>query len=633
MAIKQIYNNAFKYRWLIGISLWLIFTLLEIHGSSIGIYSQLLQTPDTVLLGCNRSIRSDEWMVNTPLAFSQYYNNFDYYSEIVRGFKTDMFMVYGQPVNYYAIIFRPFFCGYLFLSPGMGLSFFWVGRFIILFLISLEFGMLLCRKKRILSLAYAVCIALSPIVQWWFAVNFIAEIFIFGQLGVILIVKYATTKNSKNKFLYAIGIIWTAGGYIFALYPAWQVPCAYVFLALLIAFIKEKKYQLTLQKKDIFFATIIMILIALFTLPVFFKSKETIDIVKNTVYPGSRFVTGLDMGIKDFLFLTLNGINGLVLPFKDLSITNNCEAARIIDLAPLGLILSLTCWFKCKKIDSVTKIMLILLFIFICWSLFSWPVMIAKYTLLYTVNQRIVLGIGFINILLLFRYLSVYGFRISRPLAFLFAVCGAGVAVYLMKKYGADVYSVKYYGLVLVVTFSLWYNACRMNTRFFSMLLILTCLVAGGMVNPIARGTASIYSSPVVKKIQQIAVQDQGLWIVNSKGPEMNNIPIMAGAPTINSINTYPVMERWEKLDQNHEFSNVYNRYAHIMVQIKDGETKFILGGPDNFKVDLNIKDVRLLNVKYVFSDERLSDYDGDSIFLKQIFEENGKYIYQVVDE
>ena len=89
---------------------------LGLHGSSIGLYADILghKELNSVLFGENRPIRSDEWLVFTPFAFSQYYNNFAYFSNIVRGTLTDMFIVYGQPVWDAGMLFRPAQWGYLF---------------------------------------------------------------------------------------------------------------------------------------------------------------------------------------------------------------------------------------------------------------------------------------------------------------------------------------------------------------------------------------------------------------------------------------------------------------------------------------------------------------------------------------
>ena len=132
------------------------------------------------------------------------------------------------------MIFRPFQLGYLFLSQAKGLSFFWMGRLIVLFLVSFEMGMMITKEDKILSLSYTLLLTFSPILQWWFAVNYIAEIFIFGQLAVLVVYQYINTQNYKKRFILSLLFAFTACGYAFALYPAWQFPLAYVFLFLAI---------------------------------------------------------------------------------------------------------------------------------------------------------------------------------------------------------------------------------------------------------------------------------------------------------------------------------------------------------------------------------------------------------------
>ena len=56
---------------------------------------------DGLLFGVNRAVRSDEWAVNTPMAFAQYYDPqgaYPYFGQVMRGAITDSFIVYGQPV-------------------------------------------------------------------------------------------------------------------------------------------------------------------------------------------------------------------------------------------------------------------------------------------------------------------------------------------------------------------------------------------------------------------------------------------------------------------------------------------------------------------------------------------------------
>ena len=69
---RNVFEKIFKYRYLIGILILAICVVFEISGSSIGCWNNFLDGKEkNVILGKSRSIRSDEWAVNTPMAFSQ----------------------------------------------------------------------------------------------------------------------------------------------------------------------------------------------------------------------------------------------------------------------------------------------------------------------------------------------------------------------------------------------------------------------------------------------------------------------------------------------------------------------------------------------------------------------------------
>lgn len=206
-GMEKLTDRLYKYRfWISGILL-IVLIFFEIHGSSILYWQNYLSNLTNIyepLIGISRGIRSDEWAVNTPMLLSQYYNNsglFPYFSETIRGTLTDTFIIYGQPVRDIAILFRPFHWGYLLLSPAKGLSFFWIGRVIALFLVSFEFGMILTQKSKLLSLIYALLITWSPVVQWWFAINGLVEMLVFGQLALIMITLYMNDQNYYKRSL------------------------------------------------------------------------------------------------------------------------------------------------------------------------------------------------------------------------------------------------------------------------------------------------------------------------------------------------------------------------------------------------------------------------------------------------
>lgn len=76
MKAKKMVKTAYHYRFLLAFLVFILCVVFEISGSSIGLWQDFTgvstESWDGVLLGKSREIRTDEWAVNTPMAFSQY---------------------------------------------------------------------------------------------------------------------------------------------------------------------------------------------------------------------------------------------------------------------------------------------------------------------------------------------------------------------------------------------------------------------------------------------------------------------------------------------------------------------------------------------------------------------------------
>ena len=631
--LEMFLEKIFIYRWYVGFFLFAILVLLGIHGSSIGIYSAILHSPDTALWGTNRVIRSDEWMINTPLAFSQYFNGFAYFSDIVRGTATDMFMVYAQPVRDFMVIFRPFQLGYLFLSPAGGLAFFWMGRLIVLFLVSFEFGLLVFERNRFCAVIYACSLSLAPLVQWWFAINAIAEILIFGQAAVLLFAVYLNTASYWKRLFLGVALGFLAVSFALCLYPAWQVSCSYIFLvAAFWLFFKRKEAWHSLGMKDVGIVFLAGVLWGSLCIPIFQRSLPTIEMVRATVYPGSRICLGGFGSLADFFKHGLNYALGLWLPAKELNgFTNNSEAARIFDLAPLGIFLALGHIFR-KRMDGLLAGLLLIQGFFLFWWFFSWPVWAAKGSLLSNVTpERLFLAFGVINLILLLRVLALSEQKegMSSIAALVFSAAGAAVATASSYSFYPDIFNYKYILSTFLLVMMLWYFCLQRKLKALTIGMLIVLLYAGVRVNPIAQGTASIYESRTVQKMEALAHQDDGLWLVMADTPYCD-IPIMAGARTINSVNTYPAMERWQKLDPAGKYRDVYNRYALIHVEFSREQTSFESPRADFLTVKLNPEDLPTLGVRYIFTTQDLAKENLSGVVFDKIFEDQGLYIYQL---
>ncbi len=627
-------NFLFDNRWLLGSMLLIVCVALQLHGSSIGLYADLLGHPELndVLLGKNRPVRSDEWIVFTPFAFSQYYTNFSLMSDIVRGTATNMFITFGQAVYDIAMIYRPAQWGYFFLSPGGGLAFYWMGRWIILFLVSFEFAWQILTRDKAISLCYAALIAFSPLVQWWFSINSIVEILAAGQGIVVLWKLYLAQDEKKYRLIYGIAILWCMGVYILGVYPAWQVSFGYVFLFLLIWVSWKNHQHLHKLREDVLLWGLGFCLMLAPIIHIISASWDMIQITKATAYPGARFELGGDwLGFLPASAWSFLYSASLFLPFKDSPIANNSEIANFFSLSPLGIILFLYLSYK-KKTDYLMLLLTILMSLLSIWAFWGTPAFLAKLSLLSNVTvKRGKTATDFINILLLCRgayLIKAHNLLPSKALRIGIAFFTAFLATLCLWQAIPAWCSLKNIAIATttIIVFSYIFLSAIHHKGTIALLILM--FVIGATVNPLAKGTDSIYAQPLGQKIAEISAKDKSLWI-DTVG--LQNFPIMFGAPTINSVNVYPALSRWEGLDGGENFQ-VYNRYAHISMRLIE-QTKnlsFTLKQPDLFEVQLRPSDLEKLKVKYILSREELEKLSTPSVHIKELFNNQGFRIYVV---
>lgn len=620
----------YKYRFLIAIFVFIVGVFFEIHGSSINELN-IWNLNHHPLLGISRNIRSDEYIVNTLFAFSQYPNGFAYFSEIVRATTTDMFIIYGQPVLDVVALFNPFQLGYLFLNPGRGLSFFWLSRLITLFLVSFEMGMLLTNRNKKLALAYTFLITFSPTIQWWFAVNGLVEQLIFGQIGVLLINMYMTTKNYKKRLLIGLFILICVGGFILVFYPSWQIPFSYVFLLLACwVFLKNYK-EFYFTKKDIVIFLICFLIFSILMLHILNNSLDTIKIILQTVYPANEVHIE-----KGHSFYFLNYVGSIFYPLSQNSIILNVvECSTFFDFFPIPLILFGIVVFLQKTKDKLLLALVGLYIFFTIFYLFPLPDILGKITLLSSVKlSRLFITIGFLGILILIRSISSLKAIINKKAVIIVSFITAILVVFL-SNLTFEEYYVKWMIIVMVLILTISYSFIflsankKAQTGFLICCILISC-ATGALVNPVDSGASVVYDSPFIKEVSNIVDKDPNAnWIVQDMPI---NLLLPVGAHTINSVNVYPDLERWHLLDVNNISETVYNRYAHIIINLQnESNTSFVLVSPDSFIVNLNINDLKTLNVSYITTTSDLNKLSNNDLSFEKIYQYEKYKIYKVV--
>ena len=617
-GLKQGFELIYKYRFVLSFLLLIMLVSFKISGSSMGCWKLFLGDGESgIRLGEPRVWRSDEWGTLTPLCFRQQYNTlgaYNRYSQTLGSILTDNMLVYGQPSWDILTLFRPFYWGYLFFGSERGLSWFWCSRLIVLFLSWFELGMLITDGQKKLSVMLSICVSFAPFLQWWFAINGLVEMLIYGAcfvLGSNYLVSHAF---NPRKIAVAVGMAVCAVGYVLTFYPTWMVPVAWGFVPLFLWVIIWKFNRKVLRRVDVMPWLLIFVITAAGLTILAVTSWDVITAELNSVYPGnapsSSGGTGLWWMMKYPISLVSRfSMNELIV-----------ENSSIICFAPAGFILALWVIIKEKKKDPLL-ILLLGMNLFLAWYYcVGIPKWLAKILLLSFVNSnRGPQVLGFLRLTLFARAVALKEKAPKRWLAALAAVISSAVPMRLalgFTKYEPGGLRYEYFDTaekivvvwaILAVVFYLLYRA-RKSKYTMAVLGVCTVVLASSIwINPVAKGVPEITKSETMQQIRDLVKEDpQAIWLVVDMAYPATNIPAMAGADCLNTTQTYPQKTRWEMLDQEGEYEDIYNRYCHIRASL-GSKTMLELVSTDYVEVILSPEDLKKLNIRYIVS---TNDFD-----------------------
>lgn len=636
---KRIPSLLYRYRYLAAAVILALCTTFEISNSSIACWAPYLNETGTAgtVFGIPRAIRSDEWLVNVPIYLSQAFNNWDISSSILRAAETNTTMPIYAPSWSLATVFHPFQWGYLLFGPEKGMAFDWTASRLALFLVSFECAMLYTRRSKTLSLAAAVLLSFSPMMLWWGSGTSI----VFGQALVLVLHRFLNKDGLGQKILSSSLLAWLAGCYLMILYPAWIVPFFFVFALFGIWVILEHasahkahhETQPTFHpKRDLAILGTCIVAVAALVVLVFADAQDALTATSSTVYPSGRVSTG--GGLLDQLFIY--GAD-LFLPLSIQPI-NASELSVVFTLFPLGLIAG--CIAAVKHKDRLSAMLVILELVFLAYGIFGFPEWLSKITLFsYIPTQRLLLPLGCIDVFLLIRTLSDH-----KPLCSQKAPCGAIAGIIAASLSFICLLAIPFETVLaeqtamLIAVFvsaflaSLSLLAKKDRVRpLFATAICVIILTTGACVNPIQKGLAPITESGIYQAVRSVVSKDpEALWI--SENSVIANLCLAAGAPTINSTNMYPNLERWHKLDPTGRYEEAYNRYAHISVTLESEEpTSMNLIQEDSFGINLNWQDLDKLDATYLVTAQNYPDNPAEGIVLERLANESGFYIYKIM--
>ena len=269
---------------------------------------------------------------------------------------------------------------------------------------SYECGRLITRNNKLISISYAVLITFSQTVQWWYSINELMEMLIFGQLAVVLLNRFFVNKVIWKKLIICLGLIECLGGYLLAYYPAWQIPLAYVFLALAIYVLARNRKSV--NRYDILMLIVTVVVGAVIIVAVLYNSLPAIKTTLNTVYPGRRTDTGGETdGIQLFYYII-----DIFTPIDPKNLTYNsnvCDSAVFFSLFPTGIFATVYSMIRRRRFDILNVLLIAIELFCLIFCIFGFPEFLAKISMFnYTLSRRVMGVVGFIDILLLVRFLA-----------------------------------------------------------------------------------------------------------------------------------------------------------------------------------------------------------------------------------
>ena len=644
IKIEIFYDYIYRYRYLLAIVIFALLVINRIHFSSIGMYNVHIQPGlgsefSEPIFGLLRAIRSDEWLVTTPIQLSAQFepDPFGHFNQIARGTATEN-MPNGMAINLATLAF-PMSIFYLF-GVEYGVSARWVGMLIITFMVTFEFAYIISGKSRLLGLVGACLITFSPFFQWWSYVFFIP-----AGIGTLVCLYYFINSTGKiKKVLLSLGLTIFFSQFIVTLYPAWQVPAGYLFLGIAVWIVADNWEQV--KKTDKYGYTVLgltVVFIAAVVGTYLYASREYITGVSNTLYPGQRIDTGGGGFSWNVNRMISGGVFAPVSAIRSFIYTNVCEFGGMYSLFPIPIIFVSILMIRKRIFDLLSVILITFTFLIGSYVFIGWPEGLARITLMsFSASARatdvMLLAQMFIFIRVMSRFSkpSIENEEFINLKKLIYSSATAMVLMYFVERFSRSTLETSLgFTFLMVTTFGITaiiygiYDFQRNKKVFRLACLYLIAISATTWItiHPIMRGLDAIYSKPLSEKVQELAHDTDEKWI-SLHGIVGSSFLIANGASTISSANFYPNLELWHKLDPDKHYEYEYNRYAVITVGLTHENTSFVLRNVDHLHINFSVYDLETAGVKYIHSPVPLSNYND--IIFTLLYNEGGARVYSV---
>ena len=641
-AGRSILNWTFRSKLLLAV--WLLFFLLValgVHGSSTpsvarwwapemsyggylidkvkpGTSQKAEQVPwlSQLLMAQPREIRSDEWLVWTPWALSQLSHS-PRFPVVNRNIGTgqNMLVFSTTPVWHIATLARPATWGYFILGARRGFAWLWwfqvFACFTVLFLLM---EVILDGDQKLAAFGAFWFCASAYVVGWslW-----PAYVVFFPALACLSGYHLLRSVSRRVQILCGVLLGVSLAGFAMVLYPAWQVPLAYLFILIFVGLALRDRLFAGLRpfpRYRVLCLTIGVVICCGLVLAFVWSCRDDFRIMSATIYPGQRVSLGGDYPLWKLFRGNYN--LGSMYEYHP-GLMNQSEEGAFYLLFPAVLPALLLSGNLRRSIGIVAWLLASLILVLLFFLYFGVPESVAKLTLLrYLAPKRVDLSVGLASIILVVRLHAIAKlnqlFERKRRLMLL---CGLFMAA-IIAATGVNM-TIQTNGfpsshaivLATLVGGVLSYWMLSGNTGAFTGLTTILVIATVALFNPLTTSLSHIYNSEVARQIKELDAKHNTppLWVCYGN-TYLGSLVTILGGRSISGNHWPPQMSFWHALDPAGEYETSYNGYCRVFLAYENEPMKVAFSGENHRNVlwvGLNPRNPVLstLGAKYVLAD------------------------------
>ncbi len=596
-----------------------VFVSIGLTGSSLQLgqtSAPFINVNGTNIMAGYQAIRSDEWLVITPLAIAQYEHEprFPIVNKNIGEDGQNMLVVgmTGAPVAHISALAKPATWGFFLFDLKRALSWNWCFSIVGCFLALAYTLNRLSAAHWKQGFLFSGLFCCAPYIVGWS--NWPAYTVFFPCIIFLCVLRILNTTSAYTLLLSGILLGIAGAGFVFVLYPAWQITVGYVFVALTIGIlIKEKLYSALTGRRVITFICA-MSIAGVMVGAWWMDANNAIHTMAQTVYPGQRMATGGEMTLPVLLrgFTNISTLNHLSSTFS-----NQSEIASFYYLLlPLGVLLVLRAIYQ--PLDALEWAVTLMTGFILFYMFVGLPAGLSKILLWSHVPaSRADLALGLATLVL--THLLFSSSRQGEPKAPGATVSGIAAAtallwVYIIYRNIRQLDNSLLTGLtppimtaMLFTVAAISYFLITRNLKSFIVTSLALSLATTATFNPVNIAPRSIDIAGTAGNSMNLADVLKHKKVLMMDNPVSPMFLAAAGVPIVNGVFYYPQKSLWSRLDPSNSQSNTHNRYQHVLYTGKqDARENVVIDNPNPDIVRITVKlqgfDFRLSGAQVVLA-------------------------------